>query len=76
MDGMPARQILWRLTRREHVFSAHRAIVLVLIFETLVGIEYTYRYAHAAFITMAEGICTSDSAKTALGAMEWLLTLL
>lgn len=72
---MTARQVLWRLPRREHVLPTHRAIVLVLVLETTVRVVDIDGDAHAAFLTMAEGLATSDAAKATLFAMKGLFRL-
>jgi hypothetical protein len=72
MDCMSARQILRRLTRREHVLSADWTIVLVLVLETLVGVKHTHRNTHATLIAVTEGVGPSHSAETTLCAMKGL----
>ena len=64
-----------RLTRREHVLSADRAIVLILVLETLVGVKHTNGNAHATFIAVTEGVSSSHSAETALRTMKGLFGL-
>jgi hypothetical protein len=73
MNRMSARQILRRLTRRKHIFSAHWAIVLVLVLETLMSVKDTDRNTHATFVAMAKGIDSSHSAKATLHAVKRLL---
>lgn len=75
MNRMPARQILRRLTRREHVFPADGAVVLVLVPEALVSVKDTHGNTHATFVAMAERLHTSHAAETALRAVERLLGL-
>ena len=75
VDGVSAGQILWRLARTEHIFSADWAVVLVLVLEALVGIEYANRNAHAAFVAVTEGFDTTDTAKSTLITVEWLFRL-
>ena len=75
MNGMPTGQILWRLSRGEHVFSTDGTIVLVLVFEALMSVKDTNRNAHAAFVAMAERFHPSDTAKSTSVAVEWFLAL-
>ena len=75
MDGMATGQILGRLPRREHVFTADGTVVLVLVLEALVCIEDTDRDAHTTFIAVAEGFHSSHTTETTAVAMEGLLPL-
>jgi hypothetical protein len=70
MNGMPTGQILGRLTRGKHVFTADRAIVFVLVLEAVVCIEYTDRDAHAALLAMPKGFDTAHATEAALNAMK------
>jgi hypothetical protein len=76
MDGVSTREILRRLTRRKHVLTAYRAIVLVFVLEALMGSKHRGRNAHAAFTAMAERFDTAHSTKTTLLTMERLFSLL
>ena len=75
MNGMSARQVLRRLTRRKHVFTAHRTVVLVLVLEALVCVKDAHRNAHTAFAAMAESFDTSDTAKATLLTVKGLFGL-
>jgi hypothetical protein len=75
MDSMTARQVLRRLTRRKHIFSTDRAIVFVLVLETLVGVKDGDRDTHATLTTVSKGISTADTAKSTFSAMKWLFRL-
>lgn len=75
MNGMSARQILGRLTRREHVLATNRAVVLIFVLEALVSVKHTHRDAHATFIAMSECVDTANTAKPTLHAMERLFGL-
>ena len=72
---MTTRQVLRRLTRREHVFTTDGAIVLVLVLEALMSIKDANRDAHAAFVAVAEGLHTSHATKSTSVAMEGFLAL-
>ena len=75
VDGMTTREILGRLPRRKHIFTADGAIVFVLVLEALVCIEDTDRDAHTAFITMAKGFHASHTAETTAVTMKGFLAL-
>ena len=73
MNGMSAGQVLRRLSRGKHVFSADGAVVLVLILEALVGIKDTDGDAHATLVAMTEGFDTAHAAEPTAVAMERFL---
>jgi hypothetical protein len=73
VNGVAAWQVLWRLTRREHVFAAHGAIVFVLILETIVRMKDIDADTHAAFSAVSERLHATNSAETAFVAMERFL---
>jgi hypothetical protein len=75
VNGVSARQVLWRLTRGEHVLAADRTVVLVLVLEALVGIKDADRNAHATLLTVAKGFDAPNAAKPTLNAMKGLLGL-
>jgi hypothetical protein len=75
VNGVSARQVLWRLTRGEHVLAADGTIVLVLVLKALVGIKDADRNAHATLLAVAKGFHTSNAAKATLHAMKGLLGL-
>jgi len=70
MDRMAAWQILWRLTRRKHVFSADGTVVFILVLEAPMGFENINRNTHTTFRAMTEVFLATDSAEAALVTME------
>jgi hypothetical protein len=70
VNGVAAWQVLWGLTRGEHVFAAHWAIVLVLILETIVRVKDIDADTHAAFSAVSEGLNAANSAEAAFIAVE------
>lgn len=75
VDGVAAGEILGRLSRRKHIFTADGTIVFVLVLEALVCIEDTDRDAHTAFIAMAESFYASHTAETTAVTMKGFLAL-
>jgi len=70
VNGVPARQILRTLSRREHVLATHRAVVLVLVLHAAVGVVDAGGDAHAALDAVAEVFASADAAEAALVAVE------
>lgn len=66
-------KVLRRLATAKHVLAADGTVVLVLVFEALVRLEYRDRNAHAAFVAVTKGFHTADTAETALNAVKGLL---
>jgi hypothetical protein len=75
VNGVSARQVLWRLTRGEHVLAADRTVVLVLVLEALMGVKDADRNAHATLLAVAKGFHTPNAAKSTLNTMKGLLGL-
>jgi hypothetical protein len=75
VNGVSARQVLWRLPRGEHVLAADGTVVLVLVLEALMGIKDADRNAHATLLAVAKGFHAPNAAKPALNAMKGLLGL-
>jgi hypothetical protein len=75
VNGVSARQVLWRLTRGEHVLAADGTVILVLVLEALVGIKNADRNAHATLLTVAKGFHAPNAAKSTLNTMKGLLGL-
>jgi hypothetical protein len=75
VNCVPARQVLWRLARTEHVFTTDGAVVLVFVLEALVRVKHTDRDAHATFIAVAEGFHAANAAETTLFAVKGFLAL-
>mmetsp|Transcript_8601 Transcript_8601/g.19333 ORF Transcript_8601/g.19333 Transcript_8601/m.19333 type:complete len:333 (+) Transcript_8601:195-1193(+) len=70
VNGMPTRQILRTLTRREHVLATDRAVVFVLVRHAIVGIVHGDGYAHAALGAVAKVVTSPHAAETAFVAVE------
>lgn len=54
VNGVTTREVLGRLAGREHVLAADRTVVLVLVFEALVGFKDTDGDTHAAFLAVSK----------------------
>ena len=72
---MTTRQVLRRLTRREHVFTTDGAIVLVLVLEALVRLKDGYGNAHATLVAVTKGFDAAHAAKATLDTMKGFLGL-
>lgn len=70
VNGVATGQILGRLARREHVFSAYGTVVFVLVLETPMGVKNIYRNTHTTFRAMSKVFLTTDSAEATLVAMK------
>jgi len=70
VNGVPARQILRTLSRREHVLATHRAVILVLVLHAAVGVVDAGGDAHAALDAVAEVFASADAAEAALVTVE------
>jgi hypothetical protein len=75
VNSVSARQVLRRLTRREHVLATNGTVVLVLVLEALMGIKDADRNAHATLLAVAKGFNAPNTAKPTLNAMKGLLGL-
>ena len=75
VNSVSTRQILRRLATAEHVFTANRAVVLILVLEALVRLKYRYRNTHATFVTVAKGLNSAYATKAALHAVKRLFGL-
>ena len=75
VNGMTARQVLGRLTRGEHIFSADGTIVFVFVFEALMRLKDGDGNAHAAFIAVSKGFYSTDPTKSTLYTMKRLFGL-
>ena len=70
MYSVTAGQILGRLARGKHIFSADRTIVFVFILETTMCFKHIDGNAHTTFGAMSKIFSASNSAKATLFAME------
>ena len=75
MNGVSTRQVLRRLPRGKHIFSAYRAVVFVLVFQALVRFKDSDGNAHATLIAVAKRLHPSHTTETALIAVKGFLTL-
>mmetsp|Transcript_9715 Transcript_9715/g.28962 ORF Transcript_9715/g.28962 Transcript_9715/m.28962 type:complete len:294 (+) Transcript_9715:1145-2026(+) len=70
VDRMATGQILGRLARREHIFSAHWTVIFVFILETPMSLKHIHRNAHTTFGAMPKVLLTTDTAEATLVAMK------
>lgn len=73
MNRVTTGQILRTLSRRKHVFSTDRTIVLVFILKAIVRVKYINGNTHTAFLTMAETLDTTNPTEAAFRTMERFL---
>lgn len=59
-----------RLTAAEHIFTAYRTVILVLVLQTGVVIVYTYGDAHGTLGTVLVVLLSPHAAEAAFGTMK------